>query len=69
MARSMQRFGAVRGLGVHRDIREQGDARIRKRLPDKMERRQHDQRVTQASESVHHDPLELSEVATHRNIG
>ena len=50
---------------MHGDICEQGDVRLRKNTPDKMERRQHDQRIAQAAEAIDHDAFELAEVAVH----
>ncbi len=42
--------------------------RLRKRPPDQMERRPDDERVTQAADTIDHDPLELAEVVFHRRM-
>ena len=58
-----------RSLRMDGDIRQQRDVRIWKCLPDKMECRQHDQRIAKAAKPVHDHALELAERAAHRNVG
>ena len=54
--------------GIHGDISQQGNMRLRENLPDQMKGGQRDKGIPQAAYPVNHDPLALTIFSAHDGL-